>query len=596
MMKYPKEYLDEIKLRVKVSQVVGKSVKLKKRGKEFIGLSPFSNEKTPSFTVNDEKGFYHCFSSAEHGNIFDFLMKTKNYKFGEAVRNLAAEAGMPQYQFTKQDEEKEKRWKIYNGILEKYSDFCNQELRSQNYNEILNYLNNRKVSNKEIIFFKIGYSPTSNNFFEKLKENFNEKEIVASGIYYFDEKRKKYIDRFRNRIIFPVKNLNGSIFALGARAISNKSFAKYINSPETEFYKKGNNLYNLNNAKDFRTNDGEVFIVEGYMDVVSLQKFEIKNVVANLGTAMTEKQIELVWRFFKKPIICLDGDESGQKAALRAAERLFPLIKSDSSIYFLTLPKNCDPDSFINQNGKESFLNLKKEKIEIQNYIWNSYYQNIDSGNPYSLSQFEKKIKNICKEVKDKTLAKYFLENFINKINELTPNLNIKKHNFSKFNKINNPLKQTKEIYKNRNKFKEKELKEFSILFLIINNLKIFRNNIEQISELNFSSDFLNQFKQKIIEYLISEDFSDEQKIDSGIFNKQYEEIINIINTNAPVKIISSNKLNDEIINMFNDIIKEIKKIDLRGKIESLEDEVSLNLDEKRYSELLSLRNQLKGG
>ena len=183
-MKYPKEYLDEIKLKLKVSQVVAKSVKLKKRGKEFIGLSPFSNEKTPSFTVNDEKGFYHCFSSAEHGNIFDFLMKTKNYKFGEAVRVLASEAGMQPFRFTKQDEEKQNRWKIYNEILGKYANFCHQELLSNKYPEVLEYLNKRKTTNKEIVFFKIGYVSDKNNFYEELKKNFNEEQIEASGIFY----------------------------------------------------------------------------------------------------------------------------------------------------------------------------------------------------------------------------------------------------------------------------------------------------------------------------------------------------------------------------------------------------------------------------
>ena len=179
-MKYPKEYLDEIKLRLKVSHVVSKSVKLKKRGKEFIGLSPFSNEKTPSFTVNDEKGFYHCFSSSEHGNIFDFLMKTKNYKFGEAVRTLAAEAGLPPYRFTKLDEEKEKRWSIYKSILEKYSTFCHEELVSNKYSEVVSYLNKRNTSKKEIVFFKIGYSPSQNNFYEKLSQEFSEEQIKLS--------------------------------------------------------------------------------------------------------------------------------------------------------------------------------------------------------------------------------------------------------------------------------------------------------------------------------------------------------------------------------------------------------------------------------
>ena len=595
-MKYPKEYLDEIKLRLKVSQVIGRSVKLKKRGKEFIGLSPFSNEKTPSFTVNDEKGFYHCFSTGEHGNIFDFLMRTKNYKFGESVRSLAIEAGIQPYRFTKQDEEKQNRWKIYNEILEKYVNFCYEELISRKYPEVLEYLNERKTTNKEIIFFKIGYASTKNNFYEQLKKEFDEKQISSSGIYYFDKNKKKYIDRFRGRIIFPVKSLNGSVFAIGGRTLSKTTFAKYINSPETEFYKKGNNLYNINSAKEFKDEDNKVFIVEGYMDVVNLHKFGIQNVVANLGTAMTERQIDLIWRIFKNPIICLDGDVSGRKAALRAAERLFPLMKPDYNIYFLTLPENLDPDAYINQKGKESFIKLAESKVEIQNFVWDSYYQDVDKNNPRSLTLFEKKIKALCNEMKDKTLAKYFLDNFIQKINELTPNLNFRRNNFIKFKKAVNPLQQTKEVYKQRSKFEEKELKEFSILFLVINSLDIFRKNIELISEMTFSNKIMNEFKQKLIDYLLSEKFFERKKLEIEDFDQKFKDIINMININAPVKIIYKNKSDTEIVSIFNEIMNEIKKIELKKKIEFLEDKVSLNLNENLYSELLSLRNELKKG
>ncbi len=595
-MKYPKEYLDEIKLRLKVSQVVGKSVKLKKRGKEFVGLSPFSNEKTPSFTVNDEKGFYHCFSSAEHGNIFDFLMKTKSHRFGDAVRTLAAEAGMEPFRFTKQDEEKENRWKVYKNILEKYVNFCHNELISGKYPKITEYLTKRKITKKEILFFKIGFSSANNNFYDLLKKGVEDKQILNSGIYFFDENKKKCIDRFRNRIIYPVHSLNSSIFALGGRSISSTALAKYINSPETEFYKKGNNLYNINSAKNFKNKNEEVFIVEGYMDVINLHKFGIQNVVANLGTAMTEKQIELIWRFFKNPVICLDGDVSGQKAAIRAAERMFPLIKSDLNIFFLKLPENLDPDSYINKYGKDFFLKLASNKIDIKDFIWQSYYDVIDKNSPQSLSVFEKKIKSICREIKDKTLSKYFMDYFVKKIDELTPSLNFKKNNFFKIKKIQNPLKQTKETFNQLNQFTEKELKEFSILFLVINNLQTFRKNIESFSEVVFFKDILQEFKQKLIDFMLSESSQHVKKIDIENFDKKFKELISNINDYAPIKIILKNKNENEIFMIFNEVVSEIDKINLKNKIESLEEKVSVNLDEKLYSELLSLRNQLKGG
>jgi len=595
-MKYPKEYLDEIKLRLKVSQVAGKSVKLKKRGKEFVGLSPFSNERTPSFTVNDEKGFYHCFSSAEHGNIFDFLMKTKNYKFGEAVRELASDAGMQPFRFTKQDEEKENRWKIYKKILEKYALFCHEELISGQYPKVLEYLNNRKTTKKEIDFFKIGYASEKKDFYEILKKEFDEKQIISSGIYYFDENKKKYVDRFRNRIIFPVKNLNSSVFALGGRALSKNAFAKYINSPETEFYKKGNNLYNIDGAKTSKVDNDQAFIVEGYMDVVNLHKFGIKNVVANLGTAMTERQLNLIWNFFKNPIICFDGDASGRKAAIRAAERLFPLMKPDFNIYFLTLPENLDPDAYINEKGKESFIKFSQNKKEIHNFIWDSYYKEVDKNSPHSLTLFEKKIKIFCNNLKDKTLGKYFLESFIKRIRELTPNINFKKNNYFNFKKMSNPLQQTKDLYKKINNFEEIELKEFSILFLVMRNLDIFRKNVEMISEVSFSSDSLNSFKKELMTYLLSEKFFDRKMINLEDFEEKFKKIIDLIINNAPVKIIQKKKNENEILLIFNEIIDEMKKIELKKKIQFLEDKVSMNLDESLYSELLSLRNQLKGG
>ena len=390
-MKYPKEYLDEIKLRLKVSNVVGKTVKLKKRGKEFIGLSPFKNEKSPSFTVNDEKEFYHCFSSGEHGNIFDFLMKTKSFGFGEAVRYLAAEAGMQPYRFSNFDEKRDLRFKTYKNIFKDYLNYFKQQLFNSNIKEPLEYLLKRGLKKNIIEEFELGYVPWKNNFYEELLKKYTEEEISLTGLYYKNDKSGKYIDRFNSRVIFPVKDLSGETIAFGGRIIRESKLAKYINSPETEFYKKGNMIFNLDKAKDLRSETDEVLIVEGYMDVVSVYSSGIKNVIANSGTAFTERQINLTWKFFSNPIICLDGDESGQKAALRIAEKLFPLINEKNKIFFSIMPEGKDPDDFIKQNGKEGLLSLLKEKQIIQSFIWNYHLSKIDQNNPYEISQFFKK-------------------------------------------------------------------------------------------------------------------------------------------------------------------------------------------------------------
>ena len=425
-MKYPKEYLDEIKLRLKVSQVVGKTVQLKKRGKEFIGLSPFKNEKSPSFTVNDEKEFYHCFSSGEHGNIFDFLMKTKSIGFGEAVKSLAAEAGMQPYRFSNFDQKKDLRFQTYKKIFKEYSNYFHQQLFNSNTKEATDYLSRRGLKKNTIEEFQLGYVPWKNNFYDELLKKFSEEEINLTGLYYKNDKTGKYIDRFNSRILFPVNNITGDTIAFGGRIIREGKLAKYINSPETEFYKKGNMIFNLDKAKDSRSETDEVLIVEGYMDVLSVYKSGVKNVIANSGTALTERQISLIWKFFSNPIICLDGDESGQKAALRIAEKLFPLINENNKIYFSIMPNGKDPDDYIKQNGKDGLLNLLKKKEIIQSFVWNYHLSKIDQNNPYEISKFEKEIKKIIIFHSRRNIKKYVLEDFLEKIKKLDTNSNLK--------------------------------------------------------------------------------------------------------------------------------------------------------------------------
>ena len=593
MMKYPKDYLDEIRLRVKVSQVVGKSVQLKKRGKEFIGLSPFKNEKSPSFTVSDEKGFYHCFSSGEHGNIFDFLMKTKSVGFGEAVRILALEAGMQPYKFSNFDEKKEKRFNNYKDIFKNYSELASTDLFKKENIDALRYLETRGLKKKLIQDFKLGFVPWKSNFYETLKKKFNEEEIKLTGLFYCNEKTGKFIDRFNSRIIFPINNLKKETIAFGGRIIrENKRIAKYINSPETEFYKKGRIIFNLDNALSERNKTNEVVIVEGYMDVLSLQSVGIKNVVSNSGIAITESQIELIWKFFSNPIVCLDGDESGQSATLRVAERLIPLINENNKIYFSVLPPGNDPDDFIRKKGKEEFKNLLKSKEIIQTFIWKRYLKDVDQSNPFSISKFEKKLKNLCFTIKDETLRKYILESYLKNIRELTPLQSNNKKFYNNKKKHFKILNETKKLHKQKDHFSREQIKENSILFIMIQCPEIVRLKIEELSELNFSHKENNDLKEEIIKLMLSQDNLTEIK--SKISNT-FTNLILDIERNSILKNILYNKNNDEKSAFLNELIQELREMNHLKKIEVLESKAAKNLDENSYSELIKLKSQLNG-
>ena len=586
-MKYPKEYLEEIKTRLKVSTVVSKVVSLKKRGKEYVGLSPFKNEKTPSFTVNDEKEFYHCFATSEHGNIFDFVMKTQNLRFGESVKHLANLAGMQPYIFSKQDEVREKKWKIYSSIFNLYVNFYNEELLKNETSSLArDYLKNRYLNKDQVKKFKIGYVNKNPNFFEKLKKDFDSDDILDTGLFYFDEKKKVYIERFRGRLIFPINNISGQPIALGGRIISKSDFlAKYINSPETNFFKKGSNLYNLDLARKLSNKLENVYLVEGYMDVVGLSKNGIENAVANLGTALTDKQIFTLNQFYDEIIICFDGDESGYKAALRAAENCIKDLKPEKQISFLFLPNKEDPDSFVNKNGKPYFIDFTKEnKISIHQFIF-SHYKKQTQNNPSSMAIFEKKLKSLAYNIKDEYIKKYILEYFLEKISELTPHTTQKqKFNFRKKTKS---LETTKKYFKESQSLTSIELKEFSFLYLIMNNLDLIKENIHLVENAKLFTRINKQIFDKIIEKLkLENEFKiEELEIDNQLIDK--------INKFASIKnILKNNKNDDEIIGLLEDIGRDLNNYDLEFRIQELESKFSKDFSEATFNELKELKKK----
>ena len=587
-MKYPKEYLEEIKTRLKVSTVVSKYVSLKKRGKEYVGLSPFKNEKTPSFTVNDEKEFYHCFATSEHGNIFDFVMKTQNFKFGEAVKHLANLAGMQPYIFSKQDEEREKKWKIYSSIFLEYVDFYhNQLLKNEKYSKARDYLKNRSLDKDQVKKFRIGFVEKNSNLFEKFKKNFQIDDLLETGLFYLDEKKNIYVERFRGRLIFPINNISGQPIALGGRIIEKSDFlAKYVNSPETLFFKKGSNLYNLDLARKLSNSFDNIFLVEGYMDVVGLSKNGIENVVANLGTSLTDKQIFTLNQFFNDIIICFDGDESGYKAALRAAENSIKDMKPEKQISFLFLPDQEDPDSFVNKNGKEYFFDYSKQnKISIHQFIFNHYKKNTQN-NPSSMAIFEKKLRSIANTIKDNYIKKYVLEYFIEKISGLTPYTSQNQKNFYK--KKTRSLEKTKRHFKESQSLSGVELKEFSLIYLVLYNLSLMRNQIHLLKDIKLFSEVNKQIFEKIVLKLNSENDLSIDQIDIDT------QLIDRITKFAPIKHILQKKSNNdhEIIELLEDIARDLNNYDLEFRIQELESKFSKDLSESTFNELKELKKK----
>ena len=587
-MKYPKEYLDEIKTRLKVSTVVSKTVILKKRGKEFVGLSPFKTEKTPSFTVNDEKEFYHCFATSEHGNIFDFIMKTQNLKFGEAVKSLSNLAGMRPYTFSKHDEEREKKWKEYLSIYSQYVDFYHNELlKNEIHTNARDYLKNRSLGKEEVKKFKIGYIEKKPNFFDKLKNEFSELSLVESGLFYLDEKKKIYIERFRGRLIFPINNISGQPIALGGRIIEKLDYlAKYINSPETAFFKKGSNLYNLDLARKLSNKIDHIYLVEGYMDVVGLGKNGIENVVANLGTSLTDKQILILNQFFDDIIICFDGDESGYKAALRAAENSIKELQPEKHISFLFLPDGEDPDSYANKNGKANFIDFTKQaKISIHQFIFNHYKQQTEN-NPSSMAIFEKKLRSIAKTIKDDFIKKYVLEFFLEKISSLTPHSNVGKKQF--YSKKIKSLESTQKHFNESKLLSGVELKEISLIYLIMDNLDLFQENIHLVENIKlFSEENKLLFETLITKLKSSEKLTLEKiHIDPKLIEKIYKF--------ASIKHILKINQNDQnkILELLDEVSRDLKNYDLEFRIEELESKFSKDLSENTFNEIRELKKQ----
>src|SRR5829696_9209321 len=348
-MRYPPQTLEEIRARLPASAVVGRKVRLKKAGREWKGLSPFNAEKSPSFFVNDQKAFYHCFSSGKHGDIFTFLMETEGLSFPEAVERLASEAGVALPKESREARREESRRQSLHDVVELAAQFFEATLQSRVGVKAREYLERRGVAPDSQARFRIGYAPADRYALRDhlAAESVSVEAMVQAGLLVTGDDIQVPYDRFRDRVMFPIADPRGRIVAFGGRALAADVPAKYLNSPDTPLFNKGRLLYNFHHARKAAHERGTVIAVEGY-----------GNAVAPLGTALTEEQLALLWRLADEPILCFDGDKAGRRAAYRALDVALPALVPGKSLRFALLPEGQDPDDLARAGGQAALARV----------------------------------------------------------------------------------------------------------------------------------------------------------------------------------------------------------------------------------------------
>jgi DNA primase len=372
-MAFPPGFLDEVRARISLSDVVGRKVALKRRsGSEYAGLCPFHNEKTPSFTVNDKKGFFYCFGCHEKGDVVGFVMKTEGLSFPESVEKLAREAGMEVPRATPQERERAERASTLQDVVEQAARWFQKQLRLPVGRHGLDYLRGRGLADRTIDDFRLGFAPDSRDgLLSALKrEGVPVEKLVEAGLVIQPEERgREPYDRFRGRVMFTINDRRGRAIAFGGRVMGTGE-PKYLNSPETPLFHKGANLYCLDRAREAAAKDQPVIVAEGYMDVIALHGGGFTGAVAPLGTALTEGQLGEMWKLADEPYLCFDGDNAGRRAAQRAADRALPLLKPGKSLRFIALPAGEDPDSLIRARGPDAIRRVLEQARPLADVIW----------------------------------------------------------------------------------------------------------------------------------------------------------------------------------------------------------------------------------
>jgi DNA primase len=412
------QFLDDLRVRVSLSTLVGRTVKLQRAGREWKACCPFHKEKTPSFYVNDEKGFYHCFGCSAHGDAIRWLTDVRGLSFMDAVKELADATGMEMPAADPRAQEKAERAAGLHAVMQAAQRWFEEQLGGIDGAGARAYLGQRGISEATRRRFGFGYAPDARGKLRAALKEFGIDTLVEAGLLIAPEDEREPYDRFRGRLTFPIRDQRGRVIAFSARILG-PGEPKYLNSPDTPLFDKGRTLFNIDKAATASRSAGRVVVVEGQMDVIALDQAGIGEAVAPLGTAVTEAQLGLLWRMSPCPVVCFDGDAAGQKAAVRVAMRALPMLAPERSLAFLILPKGMDPDDVVRAGGAAAFEEELSRRVPLDKFIWNAEYEAADFDTPEGRAAFGRRLREYARLVGDLDIRTQYLAIYKQRLNEL---------------------------------------------------------------------------------------------------------------------------------------------------------------------------------
>ncbi|HEX4761473.1 MAG TPA: DNA primase [Sphingomicrobium sp.] len=408
-------WLDELRARTVLSAVIAPTVKLIRAGREWKACCPFHNEKTPSFTVNDDKGFYHCFGCGAHGDAIRFLTDQRGMPFMDAVKELASKAGMEVPAPDPKAKERADRAASLTDVMGEVASYYAEQLQGVAGGEARDYLKRRGIGPETVQRFGLGFAPDSRNALKRALARLGEEQLIETGMLIAPEEGDKApYDRFRGRLMIPIRDPRGRVIGFGGRILGSGE-PKYLNSPDTPLFDKGRTLYNIDRAAPASRTAGRLIVVEGYMDVIALDRAGISEAVAPNGTAVTEAQLERMWRLDPAPILCFDGDSAGRKAAIRAALRALPHLRPDRTLRFVELPAGQDPDDVVRAGGRDAIEALLAEPEPLDARLWRHELEVQPLATPEARAGLRQRLIDHAAAIADPALARIYREQWLDR-------------------------------------------------------------------------------------------------------------------------------------------------------------------------------------